>query len=170
MNRTERFYRIDQLLHERRVRVLPQAARDMAERTPDAHYASAYGIFAGRPRQRAVLRFTPERSRWVRAQVRHPQQTVLDLPDGGLQLTVPYADEREPLMDILRHGHHVEVLAPAALRAAVTAEIGQMAQRYAAPTPCPTGTMTGIHRQRRGSRPKRSVAAVRRPDTGHGRS
>lgn len=46
----------------RRVRMLPQPARGVADKTLDAHCASAYGIIAGRPRQRAVLRFTPERA------------------------------------------------------------------------------------------------------------
>ncbi|WP_127478491.1 helix-turn-helix transcriptional regulator [Sulfurivermis fontis] len=115
----------------RRVKVLPQKAREMTDMTLDAHYASAYGIFAGRPKGRAVLRFSPERARWVRAEIWHPEQSVEELPDGGLRLTLPYADERELLMDILRHGRHVVVEAPASLKKRVVEEIAAIAERYA---------------------------------------
>ncbi|MGB9577938.1 MAG: helix-turn-helix transcriptional regulator, partial [Halothiobacillaceae bacterium] len=47
----------------KRVRVLPQAAREVAETTLDDHLASAYGIFAGQPKATAMLRFSPERAR-----------------------------------------------------------------------------------------------------------
>lgn len=67
----------------RRVKALPQRARDIAEKTLDAHYASAYGIFSGRPKGRAVLRFSPERARWVGAEIWHPEQKGEWLPDGG---------------------------------------------------------------------------------------
>lgn len=116
----------------RRVRVLPQKAREIGDKTLDAHYASAYGIFAGKPKARAVLRFSPERARWVRAERWHPEQKSETLPDGGLRLTIPYADERELLMDILRHGRHVEVEAPASLRRRVAEEVAVLTERYAA--------------------------------------
>ena len=114
----------------RSANVLAQPAREVPHDALDMHFASAYGIFAGRPRHRAVLRFSPERARWVRHEIWHPQQVMHDLPDGGLRLTLPYADERELLMDILRHGHHVEVLAPASLRQSVAAEVQRMAACY----------------------------------------
>lgn len=116
----------------RRVKVLPRKAREVSDKALDAHYASAYGIFAGKPKARAVLRFTPERARWVRAEVWHPQQKTEDLPDGGIRLSVPYADEREIMMDILRHGRHVEVEGPESLRRKVAEEVAALAERYAA--------------------------------------
>lgn len=116
----------------RRVKVLPQKAREIADKILDAHYASAYGIFSGRPKGRAVLRFSPERARWVRAETWHPEQSAENLHDGGLRLTLPYADERELLMDILRHGRHVVVEAPASLKKRVAEEIAAMAEYYGA--------------------------------------
>lgn len=105
-------------------------AREMADKTLDAHYASAYGIFSGQPKAKAVLRFSPERARWVRAERWHRDQVAELLPDGGYRLTVPYADERELLMDILRHGSHIVVEAPAALKKLVAAEAQRIAARY----------------------------------------
>lgn len=113
-----------------RVVPLKDKARHIADKTLDAHYASAYGIFAGKPKARAVLRFTPERARWVRSERWHRDQIGEVLPDGGYRLTVPYADERELLMDILRHGVHVVVEAPAALRRRVAQEAASIAAQY----------------------------------------
>ncbi|MCX8146513.1 MAG: YafY family transcriptional regulator [Azovibrio sp.] len=114
----------------RRVKALPQRSRDIADKALDAHYASAYGIFSGRPRGRAVLRFSPERARWVGNETWHPEQKGEWLPDGGYRLTVPYADERELVMDILRHGRHVVVEAPASLKQQVAEEVAALHALY----------------------------------------
>jgi predicted DNA-binding transcriptional regulator YafY len=114
-----------------RVAPLKDKAREIADKTLDAHYASAYGIFAGKPKAKAILRFTPERARWVRAERWHRDQVGELLPDGGYRLTVPYADERELLMDILRHGAQVVVEAPAALKKRVAEEAQRIAAQYA---------------------------------------
>lgn len=116
-----------------RVRVLPQAAREVPEKTLDAHLASAYGIFAGRPKARAVLRFSPERARWVASERWHRDQVGERLPDGSYRLSLPYADERELVMDILRHGRHVVVEAPVSLRKAVTDELAATTALYRDP-------------------------------------
>jgi predicted DNA-binding transcriptional regulator YafY len=72
--------------------------------------------------QWAVLHFSPERSRWVAQEKWHPDQQGHALDDGGFELRVPYSQEPELLMDILRHGRHIEVIAPTALREAVRRE------------------------------------------------
>jgi predicted DNA-binding transcriptional regulator YafY len=114
----------------RRVNVLREKACNVVSAKLDSHFTSAYGIFAGRPRDWAVLRFTQERSRWVRSERWHREQQSETLPDGGYRLKVPYADERELLMDILRHGRHVEVEAPLSLRRKVAEEAAALAAIY----------------------------------------
>ena len=113
-------------------RVAPrkEKAREVAAAKLDAHYTTSYGIFGGTPKARAVLRFTPERARWVRAERWHRAQQGELLPDGGYRLTVPYADERELLMDILRHGSQVEVEAPASLRKRGAGKAARVAASY----------------------------------------
>ena len=96
----------------------------------DKHFASAYGIFGGKPSNWAVLRFSPERARWVQAERWHKEQQSETLPDGSYRLRVPYADERELLMDILRHGRHVEVEAPPTLRQRVAEEVAALVKTY----------------------------------------
>ena len=96
---------------------LAKSCRDVPEKQLDAHYASFYGIFAGKPKHTAVLRFTPERARWVADEHWHPQQSLV-LADGSYELRIPYSDPRELVMDILKHGADVEVISPKPLREA----------------------------------------------------
>lgn len=53
---------------------LDAAADEFDEKQLDAHYASAYGIFAGKANKTAVPRFSKERARWVADERWHPQQ------------------------------------------------------------------------------------------------
>ena len=113
-----------------RVKVLREKARDVASSKLDSHFSSAYGIFGGHAKEWAVLRFSPERARWVQSERWHGEQQSEMLPDGSYRLKVPYADERELLMDILRHGRHVEVEAPQSLRRSVADEVAALAATY----------------------------------------
>ncbi len=107
-----RCFAIDRIL---RVTLLKERAVDVADPELDTHYASAYGIFGGQADKIAVLRFTPERARWVADEVWHPEQEGKRLEDGSYELKIPYRDQRELVMDILRHGPHVRVLEPQSL-------------------------------------------------------
>src|SRR3989304_1873001 len=95
---------------------LADAADTVPEAQLDAHFASSYGIFAGRADKTAVLRFSPERARWVADERWHPEQAGQYLTDGRYELRIPYRDSRELVMDILRHGPEGEVVAPESLR------------------------------------------------------
>jgi predicted DNA-binding transcriptional regulator YafY len=96
--------------------LLDEAAREVPDAVLDAHFATGYGIFTGAPIAVARLRFSPERARWVAAEQWHPEQQGSWLPDGSYRLEVPYSDDRELVMDILKHGPDVEVEAPDELR------------------------------------------------------
>ncbi|MBP8266680.1 MAG: WYL domain-containing protein [Zoogloea sp.] len=106
----------------RRAEILDDTARDIDDATLDQVLGSGYGIFAGADVEWAVLHFSAERSRWVAQEKWHPDQQGRPLPDGGFELRVPYSQPPELLMDILRHGRHVQVISPAPLREAVRAE------------------------------------------------
>ena len=95
---------------------LGQCALDIPESKLDAHFTSSYGIFAGQPKHTAVLRFSPERARWIAEEQWHPQQQGKLLADGSYELRIPYADPRELVMDILKYGAEVEVIDPRSLR------------------------------------------------------
>ena len=101
-------------------KVLDHAAQTLLDEELDAHFTIAYGIFAGQPVATAVLRFTAYRARWVADEQWHPQQISRYLEDGRYELRIPYADPHELIMDILKFGPDVEVMAPQALRTAVS--------------------------------------------------
>jgi predicted DNA-binding transcriptional regulator YafY len=114
-----------------RVEVLEKKAKDVSRNAMDEVLGAGYGIFTGKDVQTAKLRFTPERARWVAQEHWHPNQKGILEPDGSYVLELPYTDDRELIMDILKFGAEVEVLGPAALKKRVKAEIGKMASRYA---------------------------------------
>ncbi len=72
----------------------------------------------------------PLRARWVADEHWHPQQQGRFIEDGRYELRIPYADERELIMDILKQGPDVEVTAPRSLRQAVAAHLQAAAQHY----------------------------------------
>jgi predicted DNA-binding transcriptional regulator YafY len=115
--------------------VMEAAAYDMPAVEIDAVVYPSYGIFAGTPKGRAVLRFSPERAHWVAGEQWHPQQEGRTLDDGSYELTVPYGDDRELVGDILRHGPFVDVVSPPELRARVHERLLQATARYAGAQP-----------------------------------
>jgi len=94
-------------------------AREVSQPDLDAHHASSYGIFAGAPKHLAVLRFGAHRARWVAKESWHRDQEGHFLDDGSYELSVPYSNALELIMDVLKYGPDVEVLAPVELREAV---------------------------------------------------
>src|SRR5574340_47765 len=110
----------------RRVRLLDQPAQEVSEAELDAILGSGYGIFSGKAVKWAQLRFTPERARWVGRENWHPEQKSRYDEAGRYCLSLPYSDDRELIMDILKHGAQVEVIEPASLRERIRAELAQM--------------------------------------------
>ena len=55
------------------------------------------------------------------------------LDDGSWALSLPYMDETELVMDLLRQGEQVQVLAPDSLRAAVQRRLAAALAVYASP-------------------------------------
>ncbi len=70
-----------------------------------------YRIFSGAKVKWATLRFSAERARWVALEQWHPDQKSHFEKDGRYVLRFPYSDDRELIMDILRHVPKVEVIA-----------------------------------------------------------
>jgi predicted DNA-binding transcriptional regulator YafY len=96
--------------------VLDQAADDQDAAELNQHLASSYGIFSGPPKAWATLRFSPHTARWVADEHWHSQQQGEWLKDGRYELRLPYSNSKELLMDVLKYGPDVEVVAPVSLR------------------------------------------------------
>lgn len=75
-----------------------------------------YGLFAAGTVHTAQLKFGATRARWIADEQWHPAQRITRHADGTLTLDVPYTDATELVLDILRYGDDVEVIAPASLR------------------------------------------------------
>jgi predicted DNA-binding transcriptional regulator YafY len=99
--------------------VLEQPAKEVAEATLDRVLGAGYGIFSGAKVKWATLRFSAERARWVALEQWHPGQKSHFEKDGRYVLQLPYSDDRELVMDILRHVPEVEVITPTSLKEAV---------------------------------------------------
>jgi predicted DNA-binding transcriptional regulator YafY len=115
----------------REARLLEVKAKEVSAAQLDEHLGSGYGIFAGRDVQWAKLRFSASAARWVSSQQWHPKQRASFEKDGRYVIEVPYADDRELVMEILKYGADVEVLSPAALRKRVLEASRKAAARYA---------------------------------------
>jgi len=122
-----RSFSIDRI---RRVTVVDERALDVAEDALDEHYSTAYGIFGGKADKVAILRFTPERARWVADEQWHPQQEGRWLEDGSYELSIPYRESRELVMDVMRHGADVEVIAPRELRSEILGGLRNVLSLY----------------------------------------
>jgi len=95
---------------------LDATALDVADTDLNEVLASSYGIFAGKPKAWATIRFSAHAARWVSDEHWHSQQKGEWLPDGRYELKVPYSNSKELLMDVLKYGPDAEVLAPLPLR------------------------------------------------------
>ena len=79
----------------------------------------------------AVLRFRPEIARWVSRETWHPQQSSEYDEAGHYLLSVPYSQDTELVMEILKYADEVEVLEPVALRRRVAEKIEATRALYA---------------------------------------
>ena len=110
-------------------RPLQVKAKDVPAAELDRQLGASYGIFAGSARAWAVLRFTAHAARWVEAETWHTDQ-IGQWRGDAYELQVPYSDARELLMDILKYGPEVEVVAPEELRSEIARRLLAAAARY----------------------------------------
>lgn len=110
--------------------LLERSAREISTARLDRHLGSGFGIFSGARTETAVLQFTADRARWVARESWHPEQEGQFQLDGSYLLKVPYSDPRELVMDILKYGPDVEVLAPDSLTQLVSERLAEARARY----------------------------------------
>lgn len=114
----------------RQVIVLDEAAIEVSADEMRQHFQSGYGIFAGRAKHTAVMKFSPRRAEEVSLETWHPDQTSRTLEDGSYVLEVPYSNDKELVSDLMRHGAEVEVLGPPELRDTVAGALCAAAKLY----------------------------------------
>jgi predicted DNA-binding transcriptional regulator YafY len=115
----------------RTAHVLEDKATEVPEKELHENFAESYGIFSGKATQRAKLRFTPEKARWVSAETWHGQQVSSFDKAGNYTLEFDYNQDPELVMEIMKHGDGVEVIGPASLKSKVRAELEKALKKYA---------------------------------------
>ena len=94
------------------------------------YFLSTFGLYKGKSTKEVTLRFTPEKSKWIKEQIWHKKQKVKLLKDGSLELSFPVSDFSEITREILKHGDAVEVIKPKTLRDLIKAEAEKIVKTY----------------------------------------
>jgi predicted DNA-binding transcriptional regulator YafY len=110
--------------------IISEAAIEIDALELNRELESGYGIFSGAKTREAVLRFSPEIARWISRETWHPEQSSNYDSNGFYILRVPYSQDTELVMDILKYAAEVEVLEPPELRARVEHRIAAMQALY----------------------------------------
>ena len=114
----------------RKVAPSDKKAQEVPEKQQKEHFSESYGIFSGKATKRAKLKFSPQRARWVSGETWHGQQVGTFEKDGSYILEFDYDKDPELVMDILKHGPEVEVLAPAELKLHVKQALSLALKKY----------------------------------------
>jgi predicted DNA-binding transcriptional regulator YafY len=115
--------------------VLESKAKDVPMKRVQTEMDAGYGIYAGGEQRWARLVFNARAAPWASREEWHPQQQGRWLDDGSYELRLPYVDDTELVMDLLRQGDQVRVLEPPALARAVHERLRAAAALYAQPVP-----------------------------------
>ncbi|MGJ3243360.1 MAG: helix-turn-helix transcriptional regulator [Opitutales bacterium] len=83
------------------------------------HLKDAFGVFVTGKKHKIRIHFDAFAARLIREKTWHPQQELIDQPDGAVEFRIELADLFEIERWILSWGSHATVLAPVALRKSV---------------------------------------------------
>jgi predicted DNA-binding transcriptional regulator YafY len=110
--------------------LLDVPALDVAMAQVESEMDGGYGIYAGGQQRWAVLLFDQQAAQWASREEWHPAQEGRWMDDGQFEMRLPYVDETELVMDVLRQGDQVKVLEPTELAASVALRLRAAAARY----------------------------------------
>lgn len=122
-----RYFSVDRITQPR---IGEPYQQKISVRELDLFTHASFGIFSGVATNWAVLQFDPEPARWVADEHWHPEQIAQWLPDGKYELQIPYSDDRELVMEILKYGAGVEVIAPTELREGIKSILSTAMKNY----------------------------------------
>ena len=94
---------------------LTTKAKQIPQKELNAYFTSSYGMFSGKAKHTARLRFYGDAAREVAMQQWHAQQTR-EWDGHDYLISFPYNDDRELIRDILKYANNVEVISPAKLK------------------------------------------------------
>jgi predicted DNA-binding transcriptional regulator YafY len=113
-----------------KAQILNIPCHEVPEKEMSEEFTQSYGIFSGKATAKAVLKFTPNRARWLSKEIWHPKQQGRYDEAGFYILEFDFHKTEELIMDILKYGPDVEVIEPKDLREKVRDEINNMSKKY----------------------------------------
>lgn len=108
-----------------------------AEVDVDGYLDETFGIHWDERKYLVCIRFSPYQARWIREEIWHPTQTLLEHPDQSLELRMEVTGLVDVTRWVLSYGGEAEVISPPVLRHRVAREIRRMAALYADVGPTP---------------------------------
>jgi predicted DNA-binding transcriptional regulator YafY len=111
-------------------KVLKKSFKTPADFDFKKYFLSTFGLYKGKSTKEVTLRFTPEKSKWIKDQIWHKNQKVKLLEDGSLEISFPVSDFSEIKREILKHGDAVTVIKPESLRKLIKSEAINIAKIY----------------------------------------
>ena len=99
------------------------------EEQQQAHFSSSYGIFAGKAKHIAKLKFMGTTATEAASYQWHPEQSS-EWQGASYFLKIPFNDDRELVRTLLAYGDGVEILAPATLRKKLLTKAKQIVTMY----------------------------------------
>jgi len=111
------------------ITITPEAALEVTAEKLEEHLESAFGIFSGKADKIAKLRFSQQRARYIEKEQWHPMQQGQWQGEHYI-LSIPYHNPTELIMDVLKYGADVEVIAPKELRQAVVSCLASTMNQY----------------------------------------
>ena len=96
-------------------------------------FASSYGIFTGVADKVAVLEFSGIAAEEVGSETWHKAQIIQKKRNGHLEMKIPYKNDSELVMDILRWSPVVEVKSPVELKEKIKAKLIDSLKNYGLP-------------------------------------
>jgi predicted DNA-binding transcriptional regulator YafY len=111
-------------------KVLTKSFKTPADFDFKKYFLSTFGLYKGKTTKEVVLRFTPEKSKWIKDQIWHKDQKTRLLKDGSLEISFPVSDFSEIKREILKHGDAMTVIKPEGLRELIKSEAINIAKIY----------------------------------------
>lgn len=112
------------------VEITDEVCHEISDAALDHVLRAGYGIYAGADVEWAKLKFSSLQSRWAALEIWHPEQRGSLDSDGVYTVEFPFSGIGELVMDILKFGPSVEVLAPASLRQEVAHRLRMASNLY----------------------------------------
>lgn len=125
----------DRIRHLKLDRFLKAVALDQWFEPPqdfnlEEHLGQGTGIFSGNKPRDFKIRISARGARWVAEDPWHPDQQIVQQPDGSILLTVKAAHELEIIPRVLALGSEAELLSPDSCRKKLAAVLRQAADQY----------------------------------------